>query len=202
MPRPANNPVRRAQITGALKRVMAERGYEGASITRIAEAADLAPGLLHYHFGSKAEILLALLDELWEEQVARAETSAAAPDDPRERLGAWLDALLALENRDQDALRCWAILGAEALKRQDVGAAYLGFLHSAAATLRRLVSQALAAEHRSQKDVPAIATGVLAAVEGFVRVGCAAPGLIPAGSAAQVARRMAFGLLDAQPRLP
>src|SRR5690242_8084135 len=64
MPRPSNTEERRAQITGALMKVMARSGYDGASIADIAEAAHLTPGLVHYHFKNKQEILLAALHEL------------------------------------------------------------------------------------------------------------------------------------------
>ncbi len=201
MARPSNSDQRRAEITAALKRVMAARGYSDASVARIADAAGLAPGLVHYHFGSKAEILLALVDDLGAGLQERAERGLAeAGDDPRERLGAWLDALLGLgDGADGDAVRCWALLGAEALTRPDVAAAYQGLLHGSAATLRGLLAEALRAEGRSLRDLPSLAAALLAAVEGFVRVAAAAPGLVPAGSAAPMARRVAFGLLDSQP---
>ena len=41
MPRPSNTAERRAQITGALVKVMARRGYDGATIADIAKAARL-----------------------------------------------------------------------------------------------------------------------------------------------------------------
>ena len=64
MARPVNTHLRRAQIVDGLQQVMAERGYARASITAIGKAAGLSPGLVHYHFGSKQEVLLALVDRL------------------------------------------------------------------------------------------------------------------------------------------
>src|SRR3954470_3511156 len=64
MPRPSNTEERRAQITRALVKVMAKRGYDGASVADIARAARLTPGLVHYHFKSKRDILLAVLRDL------------------------------------------------------------------------------------------------------------------------------------------
>ncbi len=45
-----------------------------------------------------------------------------------------------------------------------------------------------------------MAAGLLATVEGFFAVSAAAPSVIPPGSAAGVARRMAIGLLESQPK--
>lgn len=62
--RPPNTNARRAQISGGLIKVMAKRGYDGASVNEIAKAAELTPGLIHYHFKNKQEILLAALADL------------------------------------------------------------------------------------------------------------------------------------------
>jgi len=64
MARPSNTDERRLQIMGALVKVMAKRGYDGASVADIARAARLTPGLVHYHFKNKQEILLAALRDL------------------------------------------------------------------------------------------------------------------------------------------
>jgi len=58
MSRRPNTDERRAEIVTGLLAVMAERGYDGASITDIAASARLAPGLVHYHFSTKLEILI------------------------------------------------------------------------------------------------------------------------------------------------
>ena len=85
MPRPSNSEARRAQITRALMKVMAKRGYDGASVADIAKAAKLTPGLVHYHFESKQEILLELLASLVARHEAGLEARLAALDD------AWVD---------------------------------------------------------------------------------------------------------------
>lgn len=53
----------RARIVEAAYRVLAERGYQAASIKEIARAAGVAPGLIHYYFAPKEELLLAVLRE-------------------------------------------------------------------------------------------------------------------------------------------
>src|SRR6187549_2862602 len=92
MARPSNTEERRLQITGALVKVMAKRGYDGASVADIARAARLTPGLVHYHFKSKQEILLAALDDL----VARhreglEQRIAEAQGDAERELDAFID---------------------------------------------------------------------------------------------------------------
>ncbi|MDF1562854.1 MAG: TetR family transcriptional regulator [Deltaproteobacteria bacterium] len=201
MARPSNTDARRGEIVEALRRVMAEHGYEKATVSRIAEAAGLAPGLVHYHFGSKEEVLLALVDDLTGRAEARMdERLAAAGPDPRERLGAVLEALLATgSGSDPDAVACWTLIGAEAIRHPAVRAAYQTFVSQTVARLRRESLAACRAEGRAGGGVGAIAAGLMATVEGYFGLAAAVPGLVPEGTAAATARRIAFGLLDAQP---
>jgi AcrR family transcriptional regulator len=53
---------REALLTGAL-RVFARRGYRDAGVDEIAAEAGYSKGALYWHFSSKEELLLALIDE-------------------------------------------------------------------------------------------------------------------------------------------
>ncbi|MCM3039376.1 TetR/AcrR family transcriptional regulator [Paenibacillus motobuensis] len=52
---------KREQIIDAAYKVMSAKGYEKASIKDIALEAGITPGLIHYYFRSKEEILMELL---------------------------------------------------------------------------------------------------------------------------------------------
>jgi AcrR family transcriptional regulator len=53
----------RARLIEAARGVFAEEGYAGASIQAIAARADITSGTIYRHFESKAELLLAVVDE-------------------------------------------------------------------------------------------------------------------------------------------
>jgi AcrR family transcriptional regulator len=53
----------REKIVDAAYRVLAEQGYEAATVKEIARAAGVAPGLLHYYFASKDDLLVEVLSE-------------------------------------------------------------------------------------------------------------------------------------------
>src|SRR6202049_3414748 len=56
---------RRAQILHAAVHVMADRGFRGASIKRIAERAGLkSPALIYWYFKDKQALFEAMLDEM------------------------------------------------------------------------------------------------------------------------------------------
>ncbi|WP_298362181.1 TetR/AcrR family transcriptional regulator [uncultured Bradyrhizobium sp.] len=59
-------PVGRDGILNVAARLFREQGYGAVSLRRIAEAAGIKAGSIYYHFGSKDEIVVAILDEgIW-----------------------------------------------------------------------------------------------------------------------------------------
>ncbi len=113
MGRPSNRAQRRQQILAAFARVLADHGFAGATIAAVAGEAGVTPGLVHYHFESKAELLDALVGELVQGFRARVHEREGQGDP----LQAYGDAALALDERaDQAAARCWVGVFAEALR--------------------------------------------------------------------------------------
>lgn len=56
--------LRRRQILAAAYRVAGEQGLAETTILQVSAAAGVSPGLVMFHFKSRRELLLALLDEL------------------------------------------------------------------------------------------------------------------------------------------
>lgn len=200
MPRPSNTEQRRSEIAQAMLSIMARDGYERASIAAIARCAGLAPGLIHYHFRNKQEILLAVIDELRGRVRARyrARLTRASddPPDPVDRLFALVDAHVALDqDADQDAVAAWVAIGAEAVSQANIRAAYADAIAASKAELVELFAACLRGAGRPIDDADRFAVAVLATIEGAYQLAAAAPDAIPAGFAAPTLRRMIHGLL-------
>lgn len=196
MARPKNTDARRAQITAGLLEVLAAHGYEGATVAAIARAAGLAPGLVHYHFATKEEILVALVEELAGRLDARAKAALATTgDDPRGRLLAYVDAHVALgEGADAQAVAAWVAIGAEATRRPEVRRLYQAAVKRRLTTLEALLRDCLRAEGQSARPAEAWAAAVASAIEGAYLLAAAAPGTLPRGFAAPALRRLIGGL--------
>lgn len=181
MGRPSNRDERRRQILAAFARVLAHHGFAGATIAAIAQEAGVTPGLVHYHFESKAELLDALVGALvrgFRERVHEREGEG----DP---LLAYGDAALALDERaDRTAARCWVGVFAEALREPALFD-----------RVRRLIDTELVAiERRSGgRHDPKEAGAILAFVIGSLVVGAFAPRKT-AGFAAPGLRALLAGL--------
>ncbi|WNG19363.1 TetR family transcriptional regulator [Cystobacter fuscus] len=193
MARPSNTEERRRQIVQGLLRVMAERGYERASIAEIAKAAGLSPGLVHYHFAQKQEVLLALMEQLAERGRERVKARLArTKGGPRARVEAFIESFLATgDHAEPEAVAAWVTISAEALRQPEVREAYDKVVRADLAHLEELVGEVLGRERAR-----AVAAGLFAAIQGYFVLSTAAPGLIPPGSAAGTVKRMAAGLLD------
>lgn len=51
------------RLIAAGYKVLSEKGYEATTVKEVTQVADVSPGLFHYYFASKDELLLAVLNE-------------------------------------------------------------------------------------------------------------------------------------------
>ena len=86
-----DEPGRRGQIVRAAAAVLGRQGYGGTSLKDVAREAGVAPGLLHYYFESKQELLLEVVVRLEREMISDWQAAVADVEDPIERIVAALD---------------------------------------------------------------------------------------------------------------
>lgn len=197
MARPTNHEQRREQISDALIRVMARRGYDGASIADIAKAAQLTAGLVHYHFDTKQEILLLALERLVHRHVAGLEARLTlAQGDPVAELHGFIDFHLGLSaDADPEALACWILLSGEALREAKVQGELERALCDLAGRLAQVIARGVQQGAFTCQRIDAAASALLATIQGYFVLAATARSLIPKGSAAACTKQMAAGLL-------
>jgi AcrR family transcriptional regulator len=83
--RPAN---RRQLIIKTAGRLFRKKGYEGTTVRDLAKAVDMQSGSLFFHFSSKEQILLAVLEDGLERAVAILDRSLVNAHTPRQKLAA------------------------------------------------------------------------------------------------------------------
>lgn len=82
---------RRSQILEAARTVLSRQGYAETSTKDIAAEAGVAPGLLHYYFESKEEILVRVVEDLAHEISASHRGAVQAVADPLEAVALAMD---------------------------------------------------------------------------------------------------------------
>lgn len=96
-----------SHLLACAEAVFAERGFEGASTAQIAERAGLPKANLHYYFPTKLALYWRVLDDVFEEWNAAADTFDAS-DDPVVALGGYVRAKMALSRRRPLGSKVWA----------------------------------------------------------------------------------------------
>lgn len=194
---PKNTEARRAQIVDAFLSVMAERGYDGASMAIVAKEAGLNQGLIHYHFKGKAAVLLQALDTLANAHAARLDAAFAEAGDPLAQIAAFIDVHVGLgAHADPRALACWVAMGAEATRQPAVRIAYAAAVDGLTGRLVQALTEAKDAGLIAHPEPKSAAMALYAVTQGYFELGAAAPDCIPPGSAAPSVRAMANGLLE------
>ena len=102
---------RRASLIEATARVLARDGAAGASVRAIAVAAGVSPGLVTHHFASVDALVARTYADVGERVAAALRAAmAAAVDDPRARLEAYVAASFAPPIADPSLLATWTAL--------------------------------------------------------------------------------------------
>jgi TetR/AcrR family transcriptional regulator, transcriptional repressor of bet genes len=199
--RKPNTLLRRRQIVDALCRVMARLGYEHATVQAIAAESGLAPGLIHYHFRDKREILVELVGVLAAYARERYERRASAASTALDRLKAYLDARLAFgPDANPDAVAAWVIIGSEAVRDAEVRALYGEVISGEIATVRTLLRARLHELGRRARGLDRLAAAVLAYTEGVFMLASTVRPLVPRGFAAEMALEWVERYIAAEPR--
>lgn len=113
---------RREIIIKVAGRLFRKRGYEGTSVRDIADAVGLQSGSLFFHFSSKEEILVSLLQGGLRRAVAILDSHLAEASSPKEKLSAILHGhLQAILEEERDAfyvvLRDWRTLSSPSRRK-------------------------------------------------------------------------------------
>lgn len=200
MPRKSNTEQRREEIVAGLLAAIAEHGYEKSTIQVIAQKAGLASGLIHYHFKSKDEILIQLVKWLAGVSRQRYEELAAAAKTGEEKLKAYIDARLARGvGSNPEAVAAWVVIGAEAVRQQQVREVYQQAIAEELALLTELLKASLVERGKKSRHVSHLAAGLMAFMEGAYQLASAARDVMPEGYAAGMALQFARRYMNEEP---
>lgn len=180
MSRKSNTEQRRMEIVAALLVVLAEQGYEKATIQAIAKQADLAPGLIHYHFKTKADILLLLIESLSDTLRRRFAAFSESATSPHQKFVAYINARLAKGvGASPESVAAWVVIGAEAVRQFDVRRLYQKAITNELAIVQQLIKDCFIARGKESTATPQLAAAVLALMEGAFQLSSAAADVMP-----------------------
>ena len=151
----------RDKILQAAFAVLSREGYENTSIKDIAEEAGVAQGLVHYHFKSKQQLVIAVLVEVCQKMnVYTAEGVAGV-------MAAFENFKVLLRDRP-DAHTLYIQLIGVGLHDQEIGSAIRENIHTSRGHVENLARQVLAEREADPTPARAIAGAVQAGVIGIM----------------------------------
>src|SRR5258708_29138018 len=107
-------------VLDAAAHVFRRRGFGGATVREVAQAAGMLPGSLHYRYPSKEALLLDLMERALNRVLALGRSAVEPARDPADRLRlalrAHLDALLPRDDDFYVLLYDWRSLAGPALQ--------------------------------------------------------------------------------------
>lgn len=177
----------RQNIATAMAELLPRYGYRGTSIKRLANHADLRPGLVHYYYKSKADILAVVIEQAAEQLHERIDQAVDCSASQDVQLDQWIDATLGLHRPPASAsMATWCTVVAEAPAHPEI----VSLVNDALATLQQSLEQVLG-PLVADSDLQHASASILSLVHGYWLLGRPAHSVIPTGSAAPAAKRLA-----------
>lgn len=197
----------REELLDAAAQVFARKGFGGASVEEIAEAAGYTTGALYSNFDSKDQLFLELMSARRSRAMARRVTTiaqildeAAGEEDPFEALSRFF---VALADRHRELAPLQAEAWLYAVRHREAMAVLAARQSEQLDALERLIARAMAdtgvPEEISAREVTVVASAL---VQGLVRDRRIDPGSVPDHLFAQALRWLFDGLRSATPPAP
>ena len=176
---------RRLSLIEACARVLARAGIAGASVRTIAVEAGVSPGLVgHYFPGVDALIAATYAHTGARVDVALEAAVAAAGDDPRARLEAFVTASFAAPIADPELLATWIAFWSLVRARPEIARQHDEQYGGFRGQLEQLLAEASLPPH----ELRLRAIELTALVDGLWLELCLSPQAFSAGEAAAIAR--------------
>jgi AcrR family transcriptional regulator len=182
--------VRRQALIAATIECLKRYGHDGLSIRTISAQAGVSVGLINHHFPNKDELIAAAYRHFNAELIGGMQAAVArAPDSPRARMRAFLEASFSAPNLDADVLAVWVVFWglyrhSRPIQRvqRETNHAYVQLVHGLLAELLQQEPAPQAARARrgsrhSPQDLRLAAIGFTALMDGLWLAWCLEPGI-------------------------
>jgi AcrR family transcriptional regulator len=188
------HPNGRDRILAAAIEAFARGGFQGASTREIAQAAGVTDALVFYHFGSKAELYLAAVEDQLDKLRQGLDAALAGPDDARGRLRAFVEVYLRYFLDLEPGLTV-TLRELHGLPEPTATAISSAWARVVTARLEELLRAGARGGAFASVNAPACATAIIGILHMFIRTAARSPGRFSRAEAiAQVLDYYAVGL--------
>lgn len=116
MARPSVEEERRDQIIDATRRVMVKRGINMMRVSDIAKVAQVSPGIVHYYFETKEDLIRETFEDSFTRSIERRRTILDQDLGVEAKLNALLKSYVPIDDRTKQTWHVWLELWVGALQ--------------------------------------------------------------------------------------
>jgi len=160
--------LRRAQLTKAAYKVVAQKGYNDFTIKDIAEEAGLSTGLVHYYFKNKEELLFKLLKEMNSNLRYNLKKALSELTEPKDKLMAFCDEAFELVDKEKAYFHVlidfWARINHDARIRQ----ANVKLFQSYRDEISSIIEEGIAKDVFAAMDVKFTSVIIISLIQGTI----------------------------------
>ena len=190
---------RKTEILEAAVQVIIDVGFTEMTVADVAKVAGVSTALVHYHFSSKKEVVLAVVDDLAARLRARAREKAGKDPDAAARLHGFIDAAVGLgPGADAESVACWIGVSAEAVRDPEVREVTAKVTRALVDELATLTRAALLDRGRRTEEARKIAALLWSAMQGSYLLAVTSPGAVPRGAMAPMLHALADRFIGEQ----
>ncbi len=166
---------RKALIEAAIE-CLKRDGHEGLSVRRISAQAKVSVGLINHHFPNKDGLVAEAYRHFNSELVGGLQAAVArAPDSPRARIRAFLEASFSPPNLDRDALTVWVVFWGLYRHSRQIQRVHRETYHGYVELLRGMLAALGGESGRPRFDLRLAAIGLTALLDGLWLEWCLDP---------------------------
>ena len=177
----------KARLIDAVLSCMAEFGHSGTTVRKIAEIADVTPGLVKHHFGNKEALLVETYRHLNQLALDRIEAAIEANlENVETALDGAIEALFPGDLSDVRQMRVLVAFWGLVLSDQ----AFADVQAGTNTEMRKLFAGLLRPHSQSTADSYDIADGLIALTDGLWLECCMNPNRMTASKAISIAKRL------------
>jgi TetR/AcrR family fatty acid metabolism transcriptional regulator len=168
VPRPDVSKKRKNQIIEAAIKVFSELGFQNARMDDIAEESGLSKGSLYWYFESKDDIILTILDHLFDQELFEWKDLAQIESSAKRRLQDFLEHTIYAFKDMRHLMPVILEFYALTLRRDQVQEVFKGYLNNYLQILVPVIQQGINQKEFRPVDPEEAAIAILANFEGTI----------------------------------
>lgn len=169
MPRPDVSDERIPQILNAAMAIFAEYGIDGASMSQIAEAADVSKATIYHYFESKDALVETLVRRLFDEDRTEIEQLIQSGETVAARIRTYTQGLSQLLERSRDLYPIFAESKVITSRRPNIQAILQAYYQGYVDDFRVIIEQGrVSGEIRPDTDSATAALALVSTIEGSI----------------------------------